>query len=310
MNTEQKPVIRVENLTVAFGDFKAVDGISFSVNRGEIFGFLGANGAGKTTTIRCICGLLNPTQGVVEVDGKDVSSSTAVLKPHIGYMSQKFTLYPDLTVRENLVFAGSLYGLQKKQIKSRAAELMQFIGLTQHLDEPVKLLSGGVKQVVALAASLLHDPDLIFLDEPTAGTSPVTRADFWRLIRALAQSGKTVFVTTHYMDEAEYCGRIVLMERGKIIAMGTVPELKKQFFPQPPVELLFKRPEQERVRAELKQKHLASAQVFGDGLRALVENAALFEEYARCNQAVFSVRPAAATLEDVFLKAVSGREAK
>ena len=310
MNKEHKPIIRVENLTVAFGDFKAVDGISFSVERGEIFGFLGANGAGKTTTIRCICGLLNPTQGVVEVDGKDVSSSTLVLKPHIGYMSQKFTLYPDLTVRENLVFAGSLYGLTRAQIKTRAAELMQFIGLTQHLDEPVKLLSGGVKQVVALAATLLHNPDLIFLDEPTAGTSPATRADFWRLIRTLAQNGKTIFVTTHYMDEAEYCGRIVLMERGKIIAAGTPQALKKQFFPQPPVELVFKRPEQARVRAELKARNIASAQMFGDALRAEVQDVARFDEYTRQNQAVFDVHPAQPTLEDVFLKAVCGREGK
>ena len=307
MSTESN-IIQVENLTVAFGGFKAVDGISFEVKRGEIFGFLGANGAGKTTTIRCICGLLNPTSGTVKVDGKDVSSSTSVLKPRIGYMSQKFTLYPDLTVKENLAFAGSLYGLKRKQIKARAEELMQFIGLTQHLNEPVKLLSGGVKQVVALAATLLHDPDLVFLDEPTAGTSPTTRADFWRLIRTLAQNGKTVFVTTHYMDEAEYCGRIVLMERGKIIATGTPQELKEQFFPQPPVELVFSRPEISRVRAELERSNIGEAENFSGGLRVRVNDWARFEAYAKEQAGVFAFHPAEPTLEDVFLKAVSGRK--
>lgn len=309
MKTEPN-VIEVENLTVAFGDFKAVDGISFYVKRGEIFGFLGANGAGKTTTIRCICGLLNPTSGTVLVDGKDVSSHTAVLKPRIGYMSQKFTLYPDLTVRENLLFAGSLYGLRLKDIKPRAEELMRFIGLSQHLNEPVKLLSGGVKQMVALAATLLHNPDLIFLDEPTAGTSPITRADFWRLIRTLAQNGKTVFVTTHYMDEAEYCGRIVLMERGRIIATGTPEELKKQFFPVPPVELVFTQPRQASVRADLQRLNLGTAENFSGGLRVRVTDMEGFKAYAQTREGVFTYRPVAPTLEDVFLKAVSGRNAQ
>ena len=309
MKTEPN-VIEVENLTVAFGDFKAVDGISFYVKRGEIFGFLGANGAGKTTTIRCICGLLNPTSGTVLVDGKDVSSHTAVLKPRIGYMNKKFTLYPDLTVRENLLFAGSLYGLRRKDIKPRAEELMRFIGLSQHLNEPVKLLSGGVKQMVALAATLLHNPDLIFLDEPTAGTSPITRADFWRLIRTLAQNGKTVFVTTHYMDEAEYCGRIVLMERGRIIATGTPEELKKQFFPVPPVELVFTQPRQASVREDLQRLNLGTAENFSGGLRVRVTDMEGFKAYAQTREGVFTYRPVAPTLEDVFLKAVSGRNAQ
>lgn len=309
MKTENH-VIEVENLTVAFGSFKAVDGISFRVKRGEIFGFLGANGAGKTTTIRCICGLLNPTSGMVLLDGKDVSSHTAVLKPRIGYMSQKFTLYPDLTVRENLLFAGSLYGLKRKDIKPRAEELMHFIGLSQHLNEPVKLLSGGVKQMVALAATLLHNPDFIFLDEPTAGTAPTTRADFWRLIRTLAQSGKTVFVTTHYMDEAEYCGRIVLMERGRIIATGTPEELKKQFFPFPPVELLFTQPRQASVRADLQRLNLGTAENFSGGLRVRVTDMEGFKAYAQTQAGVFTYRAVPTTLEDVFLKAVSGRKAQ
>lgn len=222
-------IIEVKNLTVAFGAFKAVDDISFEVKRGEIFGFLGANGAGKTTTIRTICGILNPTAGSVKVNGEDVSASTAVLKPRIGYMSQKFTLYPDLTIAENMAFAGSLYGMESARVKTRAEELFKFIKLTSPVDTIARDLPGGIKQMVALSATLLHDPELIFLDEPTAGVSPQTREDFWALIRRLAAEGKTVFVTTHYMDEAEYCARIVLMERGKIIALDTPPNLKKQY---------------------------------------------------------------------------------
>ncbi len=229
MNHTNENIIEVKNLTVAFGSFKAVDDISFEVKRGEIFGFLGANGAGKTTTIRTICGILNPTAGSVFVNGENVSNSTSVLKPHIGYMSQKFTLYPDLTVMENMYFAGSLYNMSRADIKARAAELFKFISLKENTDETVKNLSGGVKQMVALSATLLHNPALIFLDEPTAGTSPKTREDFWALIRALAAQGKTVFVTTHYMDEAEYCARIVLMEQGKIIALDTPEKLKQTY---------------------------------------------------------------------------------
>ncbi len=173
-------IIQVKNLVIAFGNFKAVNDISFEVRRGEIFGFLGANGAGKTTTIRTLCGILNPTSGQVFVNGTDVAASTAVLKPHIGYMSQKFTLYPDLTVKENMDIAGSLYELSQPQINQRRDELFAFIGLTNVPKGPVRQLSGGTKQMIALAASILHDPDLIFLDEPTAGTSPQTRQVFTR----------------------------------------------------------------------------------------------------------------------------------
>ena len=225
------PIIKVENLTVAFGSFKAVDGISFDVKRGEIFGFLGANGAGKTTTIRTICGLLNPSSGKVFVDGKDVSSNTAALKPHIGYMSQKFTLYKDLTIKENMEFAGALYNMKPADIKKRSKILSDFIKLEFDENTIVADLPGGVKQMVSLCATLLHEPDLVFLDEPTAGVSPQTRADFWGLIRDLAARGTTVFVTTHYMDEAAYCGRIVLMDAGKIIAVGAPEELIRQNSP-------------------------------------------------------------------------------
>ena len=306
--TENEPIIRVKDLVVSFGAFRAVDGVSFEVRRGEIFGFLGANGAGKTTTIRTICGILNPSSGSVEVDGHDISSSTAVLKPHIGYMSQKFTLYPDLTVRENLYFAGSLYGMTPAQIAARSHKLMDFIGLSEDLPDPVSHLSGGVKQMAALASSLLHDPELVFLDEPTAGTSPQTRASFWALIRRLAELGKTVFVTTHYMDEAEYCGRIALMERGKIVALGTPQELKAQFFPVKPLELSFSKPVVHALRQALEQAGISAA-VFGTHLRVRAPDRAAFEQAAAPFRGSFSVRETEPTLEDVFLQAVSGRKA-
>ena len=299
-------IIRVEHLVVAFGDFKAVNDISFEVARGEIFGFLGANGAGKTTTIRTLCGILNATSGRVLVDGKDVAASTAVLKPYIGYMSQKFTLYPDLTVRENMDFAGSLHNMPKERIAQRSQLLFDFIGLKQIPSGPVQDLSGGDKQIIALAASILHDPELVFLDEPTAGTSPQTRQVFWRLIERLAQKGKTVFVTTHYMDEAENCGRIVLMEKGKILALDTPQQLKKSYFPQEMKELTFTRPLQAQIAAEIKQRGLGAPSAFADKLRLSVSDEKAFDAFAREKAEIFSVQSVPATLEDVFLRAVSG----
>ena len=299
-------IIRVEHLIIAFGSFKAVNDISFTVRRGEIFGFLGANGAGKTTTIRTLCGILNPTSGTVLVNGQDVTQNTAVLKPHIGYMSQKFTLYPDLSVRENLEFAGSLYNMTKQAIRRRAEELFDFIGLHHIPKGPARSLSGGVKQMIALAAAILHDPELIFLDEPTAGTSPQTRRAFWDLIARLACEGKTVFVTTHYMDEVENCARIVLMERGKILALDSPQGLKKRYFPTGPLALTFLKPQQMRVEKEIQNLGLGQAAVFGEGLRVAVRDAEGFARFAAQNQDVFTYKETPATLEDVFLKAVSG----
>lgn len=301
---ENTNIIEVKNLVIAFGKFKAVDDISFAVKKGEIFGFLGANGAGKTTTIRTICGILNPTSGKVMVNGNDVSSSTAVLKPRIGYMSQKFTLYPDLSIRENIEFAGSLYNMGSTKIESRAKELFKFIRLDSSPDTIVKDLPGGIKQMVALSATLLHEPDLIFLDEPTAGTSPQTRVDFWNLIKDLAKQGKTVFVTTHYMDEAEYCNRIVLMEKGKIIAFDTPDGLKKEFFKQEPLELSFKQPKQAQVKEEFEKLNIGLASVFGSELRLSVKDMKVFEDFASKYKDVFDYKPSPATLEDVFLKAL------
>ena len=299
-------IIQVKNLVIAFGDFKAVNDISFEVRRGEIFGFLGANGAGKTTTIRTLCGILNPTSGQVFVNGTDVAASISVLKPHIGYMSQKFTLYPDLTVQENMDIAGSLYELSRAQINQRRDELFSFIGLTNVPKGPVRQLSGGTKQMIALAASILHDPELIFLDEPTAGTSPQTRQAFWELIRRLSSQGKTIFVTTHYMDEAEYCHRIVLMERGHILATDTPDNLKKTYFPQKPVELTFTQGNQQIISQEMRSLSLGEVSVFGSKLRVNVTNNTAFEKYCQKHKSDFITRTAEPTLDDVFLKAISG----
>ena len=299
-------IIQVKNLVIAFGNFKAVNDISFEVRRGEIFGFLGANGAGKTTTIRTLCGILNPTSGQVFVNGTDVAASTAVLKPHIGYMSQKFTLYPDLTVKENMDIAGSLYELSQPQINQRSDELFAFIGLTNVPKGPVRQLSGGTKQMIALAASILHDPELIFLDEPTAGTSPQTRQAFWELIRRLSSQGKTIFVTTHYMDEAEYCHRIVLMERGHILATDTPDNLKKTYFPQKPVELTFTQGNQQIISQEMRALSLGEVSVFGSKLRVNVTDNTAFEKYCQKHQTDFTTRMVEPTLDDVFLKAISG----
>lgn len=299
-------IIQVKNLVIAFGNFKAVNDISFEVLRGEIFGFLGANGAGKTTTIRTLCGILNPTSGQVFVNGTDVAASISVLKPHIGYMSQKFTLYPDLTVQENMDIAGSLYELSRAQINQRSDELFSFIGLTNVPKGPVRQLSGGTKQMIALAASILHDPELIFLDEPTAGTSPQTRQAFWELIRRLSSQGKTIFVTTHYMDEAEYCHRIVLMERGHILATDTPDNLKKTYFPQKPVELTFTQGNQQIISQEMRGLSLGEVSVFGSKLRVNVTDNTTFEKYCQKHQTDFTTRTVEPTLDDVFLKAISG----
>jgi ABC-2 type transport system ATP-binding protein len=223
-----KNILEIQNLTVKFGAFTAVDNITFSVEKGEIFGFLGANGAGKTTTIRALCGLVNISGGKMFIDGEDVSKNTEKLKNRIGYMSQKFTLYSDLTIKENMLFSGALYMMSAKKILERMDELFEYVGLKENPDETVKNLSGGSKQIVSLAASILHDPEIVFLDEPTAGISPVSRKLFWDLILKLSSGGKTVFVTTHYMDEAEYCRRIALMQSGKIIALDSPKNLKRQ----------------------------------------------------------------------------------
>jgi len=223
--------VELNNLTVKFGNFTAVKDLTLSVEKGEIFGFLGANGAGKTTAIRVMCGLLLPTSGDVRVAGLDFSSGKNAIKRKVGYMSQKFTLYDDLTVMENLNFKATLRKIPESVSEKRIEAIFEFIGYEHGRGTMVRELPSGVKQQVSLAATLLHDPEIVFLDEPTSGVSPAVRARFWSLIRRLASEGKTVFVTTHYMDEAEECGRIALMRAGRLIALGSPSQLESEAYP-------------------------------------------------------------------------------
>ncbi|WP_456407902.1 ABC transporter ATP-binding protein [Caldithrix abyssi] len=221
--------VEVDNLTRKFGDFTAVDHVSFRVKKGEIFGFLGANGAGKTTTIRMLCGLLTPTSGQARVAGFDVFTQPERIKQNIGYMSQRFSLYEDLTVRENIQFYGGIYGLSRKKIKQKSEELLRYLRLTERADTLTAELPPGIKQRMALSTALLHEPQIVFLDEPTSGVDPESRRQFWLLIYELAAQGKTIFVTTHFMDEAEYCQRISIMQEGKIIELDAPQNLKKKY---------------------------------------------------------------------------------
>jgi ABC-2 type transport system ATP-binding protein len=222
-------VVAVRDLTRSFGTFTAVDHITFSVRRGEIFGFLGANGAGKTTTIRMLCGILPPTSGGGTVAGCDIAREYERIKRHIGYMSQKFSLYEELTVRENIEFFGGMYGMNRRGIARRMEELLESLGLLEHAAELAGSLPVGFRQRTALSAALIHDPEIILLDEPTSGVDPVSRRSFWLLIRSLADRGKTVFVTTHYMEEAEYCDRVSIMKMGRILEIENPHKLKNRY---------------------------------------------------------------------------------
>jgi ABC-2 type transport system ATP-binding protein len=227
MNDES--VISVQNLTKRFGDFTAVDAISFTVSRGEIFGFLGANGAGKTTAMRMLCGLSLPTSGKATVAGFDVYKQMEQIKRNIGYMSQKFSLYEDLTVKENIRFYAGIYGKSDAFIKEKTAKVLNELYLHDEADKMVKSLPLGWKQKLAFSVAVFHEPRIVFLDEPTGGVDPVTRREFWNMIYRAAASGITIFVTTHYMDEAEYCNRVSIMVDGKIEAMDTPGQLKKTY---------------------------------------------------------------------------------
>ena len=234
----EENVIQVQHLVKAFGDFHAVDDISFSVHRGEIFGFLGANGAGKTTAMHILTGLSQPTDGHATVAGFDVVTEYEQIKRHIGYMSQKFSLYEDLTVAENIHLFGHIYGMASAEIESKLNRMLQRLQFTDHANDIVSSLPLGWKQKLAFSVSIFHEPDIVFLDEPTGGVDPATRRQFWELIYEAAQRGITIFVTTHYMDEAEYCDRISIMVDGKISAIGTPNELKTRFN-QPDMNSVF-----------------------------------------------------------------------
>jgi ABC-2 type transport system ATP-binding protein len=229
--------IEVKDLTRKFGSFTAVDNVNFTAKKGEIFGFLGANGAGKSTTIRMLCGLLEPTSGTASVGGYDINTQTELLKLNIGYMSQKFSLYEDLTVRENIKFFGGIYGLNDAATKDRMGWVIEMAGLQGREDSLTKTLSGGWKQRLALGCAILHQPKIVFLDEPTGGVDPISRRNFWDLINYLSGQGVTILVTTHYLDEAEYCNNIILINNGRLIANGSPRNLKEQYLTYPILEV-------------------------------------------------------------------------
>ena len=302
------PAIVVRDLTRRFGDFTAVDRVSFEVGQGEIFGYLGANGAGKSTTIRMLIGLLVPSAGQASVAGHDVASAPDRVKESIGYMSQRFSLYLDLPVEENLLFFGAAYGLAGGALRRRAGELLERVGLDAQHDATTGDLPGGQRQRLALACALLHQPGIVFLDEPTAGVDPVARRAFWDLIRELARGGTTVFVTTHYLDEAEYCRRIGLMVDGRLVALDTPAGLKRTWVPD---RVLVARG---RGLAAAGPRLVGSDGVravapFGAGLHLRVDPERL--DAARVAAALrqagadaVEVEESAPTLEDVFLAVV------
>ena len=303
------PAVEVKNLVVRFGSFTAVDHISFSGERGEIFGFLGANGAGKTTTIRVLCGLLVPTEGEARVSGLSVYEDLETIKTRVGYMSQKFTLYQDLTVEENLSFVADLRKLPRDVYQNRSKELLKFIGFEFPMKTLVRDLPGGLKQEVSLAAATLHDPDIVFLDEPTSGVTPSARQRFWNLIRRLAGQGKTVFVTTHYMDEAEQCGRIALMGSGRILALDTPSGLKQTAFTTPLYEMepLPGAPPgwAEQLRAVQAVEDLKP---YGLRYHAVVKDANEWEKAVQTLEGKVQVRQITPSLEDVFIKVLEGNK--
>lgn len=301
---------QVKNLTVKFGDFTAVDNISFDVKKGEIFGFLGANGAGKTTTIRVMCGLLTPTEGDVTVGGVNFNSNQGQdIKFKIGYMSQKFTLYDDLTVDENLKFTASLRKLDKSTFKKRKKELLDFIGFDRPLHSKITELSSGTKQYVSLVASLLHDPEVVFLDEPTSGVTPASRALFWKLIQKVIEQKKTVFVTTHYLDEAEQCHRIALMRDGKLVALDTPNALKEKTFSGPMYEF---QPKQSISFIELEntksKADFAFFEPYGLRFHACPASKESWEQKRPEFEQQFYIKEIKPSLEDVFIQIVEGKK--
>ncbi len=308
-----EPAVAASGLTKRFGDFTAVDHVSFEVEKGEIFGYLGANGAGKSTTIRMLTGLLAPTSGHGRVAGHDVATSPEAVKASIGYMSQRFSLYLDLPVVENLLFFGGAYGLSGTALRSRAEEMIELTGLHGLADATTGSLPGGVRQRLALACALLHRPGVVFLDEPTAGVDPVARRSFWRLIRELAAGGTTVFVTTHYLDEAEYCRRIGLMVDGRLVALDTPAALKRAFVPG--LVLVARGRDLARAApALLGREGIRAVTPFGAGLHIMVDpgrwtGEAVERALAGAGASGVRVESAEPSLEDVFL-AVVDRGAK
>ncbi len=309
---EAAAAVVVKDLERRFGTFMAVNRISFEVKKGEIFGFLGPNGAGKSTTIRILCGILAPSGGSGTVAGFDVAREAEKIKSHIGYMSQKFSLYEDLTVEENINFYSGIYNINEQKKEERKEWVLQMAGLKDHRHSRTALLSGGWKQRLALGCAVLHEPPIIFLDEPTSGVDPISRRRFWDLIYDLAGKGVTVFVTTHYMDEAEYCDRIGLIYRGELIALGTPELLKTERMEEDVLECLCERP-QEALEILRTISMVREAALFGKGIHLVVEDAGQVVESIRQTLAkngiqVFRIGKIIPSLEDVFVSLIEAKD--
>jgi len=304
----------VENLTKRFGSFTAVDRIGFEARRGEIFGFLGPNGAGKSTTIRILCGLLRPTSGIARVAGFDVAASPEAVRQQIGYMSQRFSLYNDLRVVENLRFFAGMYSVSRRDLPGRLAWALHMAGLEGREQTVTGALAVGWKQRLALGCAVLHRPPIVFLDEPTSGVDPVSRRQFWDLIHRMVAEGVTVFVTTHYMDEAEYCNRLVMIDRGRLVAMGTPTELKQRHM-RGELLLVECEPLGPGLEAVSQAPGVVDAAVFGSSLHAVVAEAQTVLPKVREVLEARGIRVGRLeqippSLEDVFVALTAGRESK
>ena len=306
--------VEVEDLVKTFGTFVAVDHIHFQVKKGEIFGFLGPNGAGKSTTIRMLCGLLMPTSGRGQVAGYDLSEEPEKIKQVIGYMSQKFSLYEDLTVTENLHFFGGIYGLSGPLQREREKEVLRMADLEEVHDRTTQTLAAGWKQRLALGCAILHQPSILFLDEPTSGVDPISRRNFWSLIQQMGERGVTTFVSTHYMDEAEYCDRLAMIYKGKIIAMGTPSELKLKTLTQGVLEVECD-PLITALDLLKEEPWISEAALFGNCLHAIGKEGtdtereviALFQENGISVRRMEWIRP---SLEDVFVSLIEREEGR
>ena len=306
------PAVVIDKLVKRFGDFVAVDNVSLEIPKGEIFGFLGPNGAGKSTTIRILCGLLGPTSGRASVAGFDVATQPEDIRRNIGYMSQKFSLYDDLSVQENIEFFGGVYGVNPDKLAARRDYVLQMAGLEDRRKSLTRLLSGGWKQRLALGCAILHEPPILFLDEPTSGVDPIARRNFWDLIYQLSAAGHTIFVTTHYMDEAEYCHRIALMYGGRVIALGSPAELKNELGAGRLLYLESSDLMGAMTALEGKPSILDVA-VFGGGLHVkvtetLAGEAAIHTALDGPGIKIYRLEPITATMEDVFVSLIEDQE--
>jgi ABC-2 type transport system ATP-binding protein len=306
--------VETDSLVKAFGAFVAVDHVSLQVSTGEIFGFLGPNGAGKSTTIRMLCGLLTPTSGRALVKGLDVAINPEEVRKNIGYMSQKFSLYDDLTVEQNIDFFAGMYGVPRQLRKERKDYVLEMANLTERHEAMTATLSGGWKQRLALGCAILHDPPILFLDEPTSGVDPIARSAFWDLIRELASTGHTIFVSTHYMDEAEYCHRLALMYRGKVIALGAPAELRASLGTHTLLQLNTSAP-LETMRALEHVPGVGDVAVFGGGLHVAVDELDSGTDSIRASLAaagieIHRLEKILPSLEDVFVALIEAEEKK